>query len=304
MDFRSLNTFIQVAELGSFSRAGEKLGYSQPTVSVHIRQLEEYLGVKLFDRIGHAVQLTDRGREILSHAQKICHLCEHMSQAAGQQNTVSGVIRMATAESLCAPLIHRIYPKLRALYPDIRLELLTAGTAELFRLLDHNEVDIVCTLDSHIYNTNYVIAGEEKLGVHFVAAASDPLAKVGRITKADLLEQKLLLTEKGMSYRRLLDEWMARDSMQLQPILENGSADLLCSLVEAGAGVSFLPDYVTEAAVHRGSVVLLQAEGFTPELWMQFLYRRDKWVSLPMKAMLEQMTDVRLGTDAEKTGKN
>ena len=80
MDLKSLNTFIQVAELGSFSRAGEKLGYSQPTISVQIKQLEQDLGIKLFDRIGHAVRLTDKGRDALLHAQRICHMCDEMAQ--------------------------------------------------------------------------------------------------------------------------------------------------------------------------------------------------------------------------------
>ena len=62
MDLKNLITFIQVAELSSFSHAGEKLGYSQPTISVQIKQLEKELGVPLFERIGHTVRLTDKGR--------------------------------------------------------------------------------------------------------------------------------------------------------------------------------------------------------------------------------------------------
>ena len=66
MDFRNLHTFIQVAESGSFTRAAEKLGYSQPTISVQIKQLEHELGVQLFERIGHTVILTRDGRESLA----------------------------------------------------------------------------------------------------------------------------------------------------------------------------------------------------------------------------------------------
>ena len=71
MDLRSLSVFIEVAELGSFTRAGEKLGYSQPTISFQIKQLEEELGAKLFERINHTVTLTDRGREVLRYAHQI-----------------------------------------------------------------------------------------------------------------------------------------------------------------------------------------------------------------------------------------
>ena len=66
MDFRNLTTFVQVAELCSFTRAAENLGYSQSTVSFQIKQLENELGVQLFERIGHTVQLTDDGRDARS----------------------------------------------------------------------------------------------------------------------------------------------------------------------------------------------------------------------------------------------
>ena len=74
MDIRNLTTFVHVAELGNFSRAAERLGYSQPTISVQIRQLEQELGFRLFDRIGHSVRLTDKGRDVLSYAQQVCIL--------------------------------------------------------------------------------------------------------------------------------------------------------------------------------------------------------------------------------------
>lgn len=294
MELRSLNTFIQVAELGSFSRAAEKSGYSQPTVSVHIRQLEEALGAKLFDRIGHSVRLTDKGRELLPHAQDILRMYRQMEEAAGQQSHVRGIVRLATAESLCGPLLTKGFLELREMYPEIRIELTTAGTDELFRLLDQNQVDIVCTLDSHIYNPNYVIAAEEQLGVHFVVSPSHPLVGKARLTAEDLLHQDFLLTEKNMSYRRLLDEWLAKHSSVLEPVLENGNAEMLCNLVQQGAGMSFLPDYVTEQAVAEGKLVRLTAEGFAPELWKQLLYRRDKWISPPMDAVLKHMTGILL----------
>jgi len=291
MDLKSLNTFIQVAESGSFTRAGEQLGYSQPTISVQIRQLENELGIKLFDRIGHTVRLTDKGRDVLLHAQRICHMCQEMALVTCQPNTPRGVIRLATADSMCAPLISKDFASFKQLYPNISLKVMTAGTNELFRLLDHNEVDIVCTLDNHIYNTNYMIVTEERVGVHFVISSQHPLAKQGPITIENLLTQPFLLTEKGMSYRRLLDENLAQHSMEIQPILEIGHADIICELVEKGMGASFLPDYVTESAVRRGTIVRLNVSGYEPELWKQLLYHKDKWVSPQMQAVITHLTN-------------
>lgn len=292
MDIRTLTTFIQVAESGSFTKAAETLGYSQPTISVQIKQLENELGIQLFDRIGHTVRLTDPGRNVLLHAQRICHMCQEMTLSTAQTSEPHGVIRLATADSMCAPLLSHGFSLFKEQYPRVSLKVTTAGTGELFRMLDHNEVDLVCTLDSHIYNTNYVIATEERVGLHFVVSSSDPLAQSGRLEIQSLADHPFLLTEKGMSYRRLMDEMLAQHSIEIQPILEIGRADIICSLVEQGAGLSFLPDYVTESAVAQGTVTRLHVPGFEPELWKQLLYHRSKWLSPQMQAAITQLTAI------------
>jgi len=294
MDLKSLNTFIQVAELKSFTRAGEKLGYSQPTISFQIKQLEGELGVQLFDRIGHTVSLTEAGRDALTYAQSICRMSEEMAMGASKRAIANGEIRLAEADSLCEPLIARHFARFRAEYPHVSLHVATGGTGELFRLLDHNEVDMVCTLDNPIYNAAYVIANEEKIGVHFVASAQNPLAKAARLDVHDLIGQPFLLTEKGMSYRRLLDEKLARDAMEIQPILEIGSADLIARLVAQDMGLSFLPDYVTEQAVREGRLCRLPVADFAVELSKQILYHRGKWLSLPMLAITEHLSHILL----------
>lgn len=294
MDFRNLHTFIQVAESSSFTRAAEKLGYSQPTISVQIKQLEQELGVQLFERIGHTVVLTKDGREALTYAQRICQLSHEMIQDAANNEQAGGVVRLAMADSLCSPLVVQEFAKFRREHPHISLQVTTAGTGTMFDMLDHNDVDLVCTLDNHVYNTTYVISNEEKVGVHFVCASTSPLAHKDHISLQDLVQYPFLLTEKGMSYRRLLDEHLARSSMELHPVLEMGNADLLCRLVEEGAGISFLPDYVTQQAVAEGRLVRLQIEGFDVELWKQLLYHRDKWLSTPLKIAIEYLTHIRL----------
>lgn len=294
MDLRGLKIFIEVAELHSFTRAAEKLGYSQPTVSFQIKQLETELGIPLFDRIGHTVSLTDAGKDALTYAQHICRIAQEMSLGIGKRREISGNIRLGIADSLCAPLIVRGFHQFRSTYPNVSLHVTTAGTGELFRLLDHNEVDMVCTFDSHIYDTSYIIANEENVGVHFVASSTNPLAGSRNIPLSQLLEHPFLLTEKNMSYRRLLDQELARRYLELHPVLEMGSADLICRLVEEDVGLSFLPDYVTQAAVDRGSVVRLDTNEFHIEVWKQLIYRRDKWVSQPMQAMIDYLSGISL----------
>ena len=291
MDIRGLNIFIETAELGSFTQAGEKLGYSQPTVSFQIKLLEKELGVQLFDRIGHTVSLTDEGRAALGYAQSICQLSRQMLQ--GESREPEGVLRLGMSDSLCEPLIAGRFRLFRECYPKVSLQIITGDTGQLLESLDHNKVDMICTIDERVYDASYCIADEEPIGVHFVVSPESPLAGE-KIHLEALLEQPFLLTEKGMSYRRVMDERLAAESRQIQPVLETGRADLLCALAEENAGVAFLPDYVTEESVRKGKLVRLQPEDFQVQVWKQVMYRREKWVSLQMRAMIDHLSAFRL----------
>ena len=297
MDLRALSIFIEVAELGSFTRAGEKLGYSQPTISFQIKQLEKEMGVQLFDRIGHTVTLTDAGRDALGYAQQICHTGQEMLLGIDRRREPAGMLRLGMADSLCEPLIVGHYGPFRAAYPKVCLHITTLDTSALLESLDHNDVDMICTMDDHVYDTNYVIADEEEIGVHFVASPRHPLADAPEVALRQLLEEPFLLTEKGMSYRRLMDEQLARSCMEINPVLETGQADLLCKLVSENTGLSFLPDYVTDDMVRSGRLVRLKVPDLQVVVWKQLLYRREKWLSAPMRAMIDHMKGIRLTED-------
>ena len=290
MDTKNLTTFIYVAELRSFTKAADRLGYSQSTVSFQIKQLETELACQLFERINHTVQLTEKGREVLEYAHQVNRMTRELKDSM-KEETASGYIRLAMADSLCASLLSRDFLHFRELYPNIALKIIAAGTEEMFRLMNHNEADAILTLDNHIYNTEYRILREEKVRTFFVAGAGTKITSASSLSIEELLLQPFILTEKGMSYRRLLEEKLAELSLEVQPILEIGSTELICSLVEQKAGISFLPEYVIKDRVKAGTLVCLPVSGLEIHVWKQLLYHRNKWVSPQMETVLKYCAD-------------
>ena len=286
MDTKNLTTFIYVAELRSFTKAADRLGFSQSTVSFQIKQLETELSCQLFERINHTVHLTEKGREVLEYAHQINRMTRELKDSMKEEVSF-GYIRLAMADSLCTSLLSRDFLRFRELYPNISLKIIAAGTEEMFRLMNHNEADAILTLDNHIYNTEYRILREEKVRTFFVAGAGTRIASASSLSIEELLLQPFILTEKGMSYRRLLEEKLAELSLEIQPVLEIGSTELICSLVEQGAGISFLPEYVIKDRVKAGTLVCLPVSGLEIHVWKQLLYHRNKWVSPQMERVLK-----------------
>lgn len=291
MDVKNLTTFIYVAELNSFTKAAEKLGFSQSTVSFQIKQLERELNSQLFERVNHTITLTEKGREVLDYAHKINKLTLELQETMQETGTIRGHVTMAMADSLCSAFFTPHYPAFAKRFPEIILKIITAGTGQMLRLVDHNEADLVLTLDSHIYNREYVIVKEEQVGVHFVAGAGYPLPCSSKLSVRDLCGHPFILTEKDMSYRRLLDEKLAEMSMEIHPFLEIGNTDLLCSLLEQNLGISFLPDYVTAGKISEGKLVILDVEDLDIDVWKQLLYHRNKWVSPQMQSLIRHCVE-------------
>jgi DNA-binding transcriptional LysR family regulator len=286
MEIRNLITFVQVAELNSFTRAAKALDYSQSTVSFQIKQLEMELGCLLFERINHTISLTEQGRELLAYAQKIRHLTDSFNENRNAARLLEGYIHVVTPDSVCEDMITANYVDFHSHYPGIRLKFTTADTEEMQRMLDHNEADVMLTLDNHIYHSDYVIAMEEPVQMHFVTGADSPYATDRPLELREIADYPFLLTEKGMGYRRAFDEILAQQSLEILPVLEIGRTDLITAMLESGAGISFLPEFVTREKVAAGTLTYLNVTDVQANIWKQLIYHRNKWISRSLDALI------------------
>ena len=288
MDLKNLTTFVNVAELKSFTRAGEKLGYSQSTISFQIRQLENELGFPLFERINHTVTLTEHGARLLTCAHRISAELETFLRDGSTTGEIEGIVRLAMADSLCVSLVDRVFPDLHRQYPNITLDCSAAGTPELLRRLNQNEADLVYLMDSPVSNVHYETLKKTKVNTHFICSPQDPLAKRDFVPMEELIRQPFLLTEKGMSYRRLLDEQLADHGEEIVPIFVSGDTYLICDLVAQGCGISMLPEYACRPMLDSGELCEVKTEAFLhPVVWGQLLRHRDKWTSEPIRIVSE-----------------
>ena len=287
MELRNLVTFTHVAELGNFTKAAEILGYSQSTVSFQIKQLEDELDCLLFERVNHTITLTQRGRELVHYAHQILALADEFREKPSREESVTGHIHIVTPDSVCEDMVNRNYIHFHSRYPHITLRFTTADTNVMFDMLDHNEADLIITLDRHSYNKDYVIAKEQQLSMHFVTNARSKYAGRKGLSMGDIAGEPFILTEYGQGYRRVFDRELAKKSIDITPVLEIGRTDIITSLLAQSEMISFLPDFVTRPLVDAGELCYLDIADVNIEIWKQLIYHKNKWMSKSLKTVID-----------------
>lgn len=286
MELRNLITFTHVAEQGSFTKAAEQLGYSQSTISFQIKQLEEELDCLLFERINHTITLTERGHALVGYAHQILALADEFKEKADREKSLSGHIHVVAPDSVCEDMVTSHYIDFHTKYPSITIRFTTADTNVMFDMLDHNEADLIITLDSHSYNKDYIIAKEVQLPMHFVTNAGSKYAGRKGLSILDIAKEPFILTEYGQGYRRVLDRELAKRSIEITPLLEIGRTDIITSLLAQSDMISYLPDFVTQPLVDSGVLCYLDICDMHMEIWKQLIYHKNKWLSKSLKTVI------------------
>ena len=291
MQLRNLITFIHVAELGSFTKAADQLGYTQSTVSFQIKQLEEELDCLLFERINHTITLTERGQELVYYAHQVRALTDEFKEKTSREDQLAGHIRIVTPDSVCEDMVNSHYIDFHSKYPLISIQFATGDTAMLLDMLDHNEADIIITLDRHCYNKDYVIAKEEQLSMHFVTNVGSKFAGKQGLSIRDISGEPFVLTEHGQGYRRVLDRELAKKHMEITPVLEIGRTDMITSILTQSNMISFLPDFATKHLVDAGVLCYLDICDVDVEIWKQLIYHKNKWLSKSLKTVIDYIKE-------------
>lgn len=291
MELRNLITFIHVAELGSFTKAAEQLGYSQSTISFQIKQLEDEIGCLLFERINHTITLTDRGRELVSYAHQVRALTEDFKDSLTKEEECRGHIHIVTPDSVCEEMIYSRYIDFHEKYPLISIRFTTGDSALMLDMLDHNEADVIITLDRRLYNKDYVIAKEEALPMHFVTSKRSRFVGKKNLSIHDIASEPFILTEYGQGYRRVFDKELAKKSMEITPVLEIGRTDVITHILAKSDMISYLPGFVTEELIESGELCYLDVCDIKVDIWKQLIYHKNKWMSKSLKTFIEYIKD-------------
>lgn len=238
MNFRQLQTFLEIIRLGSFAAAANNLNATQSTVSARIQELESELGVALFDRSQRKIAVTSKGRELISYAERALELHDEILHNITPRQMLSGIVRVGVAELVAMTWLPAFVATVHARYPHISLELDISLTAPLHARMLAGDLDVVL-LPGEIADPAVVIHPLGLVTFRWMAGAGMDLPD-HVLTAQDLTRLRVLsLGENSVHYSTILSLLGSGGSAQ-RPDLCN-SMTVIATLMIANTGISVLP---------------------------------------------------------------
>lgn len=257
---RQLDTFLEVARELSISRAAEKLHVTQPAVSMQIRQLEEAVGMPLYEQAGRKIRLTDAGEDFQQYAIAAIAQLKQLDDAMAERRGIKkGRVELAIV-STAKYFVPMLLMRFRKMFPDIEVALQIHNRESILNLLARNEIDLV--IMGHTPDTiecEGTVFATNPLGI--ISAPEHPLSRRRNAPLSILKDYEFVVRENGSGTRKLMEKLFADHDIHPPMVMEMPSNETIKQAVMAGMGLSFLSLRTIRHELASGYLVLLDIEG-------------------------------------------
>ena len=274
MDIQQLKTFLEVTRQSSFSRAAEKLGVTQPSISAQIRSLETYLGYRLLDRGGGRVTLTAAGRVFQPFAEDCLTRLNHMVLTlADLERSPRGTLSVSANDSTALYVLPVFFSKFHKQYPRVALNIMRAERVKSLELVLERQADFgIVSLPLKDPRLHIEVIHKDEFVL--VVAATHPLASAPEVSLQHVAQHRLLLPKQGRR-REQLDELFAKEGLIPRVAMELDSNELLKRLILNEMGIGFLPKINIANEMMTGSLKAVAIQDVELSRNLALISRKD-----------------------------
>jgi len=290
MDLRRLEIFAKVAELGSFSRAAEALFLTQPTVSEHVRALEDELGVQLLDRLGRGAAPTRAGQLLLGYARRILALATEARQAVDQfQGRMSGELVVGGSTIPGEYILPGTVAEFRSKYPEVSISLLIGDSRQVAGWVEAGRVEAAIVgarpaaraLDARALMDDELVV---------IVSAQHPWASRTSVSLDAVRAEPMIARERGSGSREALETALGRvgaDLSDFRVVAEMGSTQAVKQAVRAGVGIAIISQRAVEVECRAQLISCVRIDGLTIGRAFFLVTHRERSRSPLAQAFLE-----------------
>jgi DNA-binding transcriptional LysR family regulator len=271
MEMTQLEFFLQVIAEGSFSKAADAVGRTQPAVSIAIRRLEEEVGAPLFDRSQKTPTLTEAGRRIQDYAQRILALRDQARGAVAELRELKrGLVRVGANESTSLYLLPQVILSFREKHPDVKVEIYRHVSERLPREVLERNVDFAVLAFEPVDRDleSFCVLRDE---LSLILNPEHPLAKRSEVTVEELGRESFLAHNVKTASRNKVVEVFAEHHTPLNITLELATVETIKRFVQLKVGLAFVPHMCVREELERGTLATVPVKGLT--------YVRTLWVT-------------------------
>jgi LysR family nitrogen assimilation transcriptional regulator len=292
MDVGQLKTLIHVAELGSLSKAADRLHIAQPALSRQIRLLEKELGATLFDRHGRGMVITTTGQQILDHATRVMTELQSIRMAALEEKlSHRGTVTIGTtptvSEIVTVPLVKRI----REAHPQLAIRLQSAFTGHLLDWLQRDELDLAVLYNPQPQHSLRVVPVMME-NLLFIGAGGKGLSLDRAVPFSHLANEELVLPSRRHGLRAIMEECASKAGIELHGSVEADSFGAMINLVRSGFGSTALPLAPIYPLVDSGVLCAAPLVDPTPTRKLVLAFPADRPVNPAARFVAETFTSI------------
>ncbi|MCI3926224.1 LysR family transcriptional regulator [Paenibacillus sp. TRM 82003] len=280
MNLQQLTVFAVAARCRTLTEAAQELGLSQPTVTFHLRKLEEEHGVELFKKYYRQLRLTDAGEALLPYARRVAALCRDASSLMSDyRDQRVGTLRLGSSYTPATYWLPEVLSAFRRERPGVRVQMTVKKAESITELVKSGELDLGIVSDTVSDDPELIASPLLEDDLLLLFAPDHPLAGKEPLTVDDLRDEPFLLHEVGATSRRLAELWAEENGLKLRVVMELGAIETIKESVRCGIGVGILPRRSVQREAERGEVVMRELPNGVNRRYVCLIHHAD--ASLP-----------------------
>lgn len=286
MDLKYLNTFKTIIETGSFLSAARKLNYTQSTITFQMQQLESELSVKLFEKIGRKMVVTQAGKDVLSYAETILQSVEQLENYGKATSELTGNLKIAMPETLLTYRMQPVLKAFRAQAPGVKLSIQALNCYGIRDQVMVGGIDLGIHYDVGGYGKSMIV---EKLGEFSLVLIASPALEPQRCdfkTPGHRNDVCLITNDRDSIFQGILNRYLEEKEIVLESVMDLGSIEAIKGCVASNLGVSFLPRHVVEGELENGTLQEVPTDLSDCKISAVCTYHKNKWITPAMELFI------------------
>ena len=287
MDVRDLQVFLSVAKHLNYTRAGEEVNLSQPSVSVRIRQLEINLGIKLFEQLGKKIALTEAGAALVPYANRVIAAVKDAREAIEEiQGLERGSLSIGASTTPGMYLIPKIIARFKRQHSKIEIHLGIRDTRQVEEGVIRNDFDFGF-VGGHLAGDEVNVLPWLTDSLVLIVPPSHRLARKRAAHAEDLQKEGFIFRESGSATGAAVVSHLKKCDLQVNAVMEMENPESVKKGVQSGLGIAFISRFAVEAELKAKTLVAVRVRGLEINRELKIVYRKDKHLSRAARTFIK-----------------